>query len=258
MERDQAISIPPFDRCVSPIRAKRMADSDNQAPPPTSIELSHTAISDQLWAGSYDYKTQFEANGKLVEAPISVQVERGANEWIVTESIDTPAGKAVDRVVLAGTPLALRSRSANGGMLQIAYEIADGKLIGKMVLAGREKEISAELGAGTFIDGASANVLLGTLPLSEGYEGVLTSFSMPLMRRGDVSVKVVGSEAVVVEAGSYDSHKVLSVFPDGSTMTLWVDKRLRQVVKSISKQHAFGTTTLLQLVRCVVADAKAS
>jgi hypothetical protein len=114
-----------------------------------------------------------------------------------------------------------------------------------MAVGGQPRPISADVGGDLFADGAGASLVLATLPLAEGYTTTFRNFNLQTQKVRAMQLTVGGTEQVTVPAGTFDAFKVdVSSPDDGTKMTLWVSKLLRQVVKSTVTSPQFGGATV--------------
>ena len=84
-----------------------------------------------------------------------------------------------------------------------------------------------------FADGAGNMNAVACLPLAEGYSATFRNFDVQKSKATLRQLKVVGSEAVTVPAGKFDTYKVEITSADGGneSMTVWMTKDSRTPVK---------------------------
>jgi hypothetical protein len=76
--------------------------------------------------------------------------------------------------------------------------------------------------------------VVATLPLADGYSTSFRNFDPQAQKVQMVQVKVIGSESVTVPAGTFDAYKVQAAMDGGQTVTEWVAKDSRRVVKVVA------------------------
>jgi len=81
---------------------------------------------------------------------------------------------------------------------------------------------------------------LRTLPLAEGYQASFNQLDIQTASAKEMSLKVIGSENVILDAGTFDTYKIemKSLEGDSGSSTLWVAKDSKVVVKSEMKLPA--------------------
>lgn len=99
-----------------------------------------------------------------------------------------------------------------------------------------------------FADGAGAQAVMATLPLTEGYATNFRNFDVEKQKVKLMQLKVVGMEAVTVPAGTFPAYKleVTSTEGDGERATVWVAKDGRRVLKVLAVLPQLGGATLTQ------------
>jgi len=94
---------------------------------------------------------------------------------------------------------------------------------------------------------------LRTLPLAEGYQASFNQLDIQAGGAKTMSLKVIGSENITVDAGAFDTYKVeiKPVEGDAGSSTLWVAKDSKVVVKTEAKLPATmgGGTVVSELTK---------
>jgi dienelactone hydrolase len=192
----------------------------------------------QPTARTLAYQATLEAGGKsmAVTSSMSAREENGA--WVVTETAKTPGGELIDTVTLEPGTLIVTKRSIAQGPVKIELAFKDNKATGSMAMGGQSKPIDVETGGPLFADGASGQVVLGTLPLAPGYAVTFRVFDVNRMKASLKQAKVVAVEEVTVPAGTFKAFKVhiTSAEGEGGESTVWFAADTRQLVKNMTTQ----------------------
>ena len=157
-----------------------------------------------------------------------------------------PQGEAVDTVTLEKGTLYVLKRSVKQGPIAIDLSFDGGKATGTMGMGGAGKPVSADLGGPLFADGPSMQAALATLPLTEGYSTTFRNFDVQKQKVALKQMKVIGTEAVTVPAGTFKAFKldVGSAEGEPGTMTVWIDADTRTVLKLVATLPEMGGATL--------------
>jgi hypothetical protein len=197
-----------------------------------------------LQPGTYSYLAKVEPV-QATAIPLVTEIKEDPEGWLVSDSIVTPAGKALDRAILDKNTLALKKRSVQQGGIMIEFLVKGGKIVGAANVRGQETQLNVDIGGDVFSDGAGANQTVAVLPLAVGYTTSFRAIDIRSMKLRTMDVKVVGSEPVTVPAGTFDAFKVEIVSTvEGSKTTLWVDRDSRKVVKAVQVSPTQGATTI--------------
>ena len=197
-----------------------------------------------LQPGTYSYLAKVEP-GPAAGIPLVTEIKDDPEGWLVSDSITTPAGNALDRAILDKTTLALKKRSVQQGAMVIEFLVKGGKIAGAANVRGQETQLNMDIGGDVFSDGAGANQTVAVLPLAVGYTTSFRALDIRSMKLRTMDVKVVGSEPVTVPAGTFDAFKVEIVSTvEGSKTTLWVDRDSRKVVKAVQVSPTQGAVTV--------------
>ena len=93
-----------------------------------------------------------------------------------------------------------------------------------------------------------ASESIGCLPLAEGYSITFRNFDLQKQKPKIVQLKVAGTEAVTVPAGTFDTFKVELTPTDGGPdkETLWIAKDSRTAVKISLVMSQMGGATMTE------------
>ncbi|MGH7605156.1 MAG: alpha/beta fold hydrolase [Gemmatimonadaceae bacterium] len=221
----------------------RKVDVPTTAPKPT----------EDLTPGSATYNLQLAASGQSIAMQLVRTVKDSSGAWVVSEAASSPRGEVTDVGTVDKGTLLLRNRVIHQGPAVVEVSYAGNKATGKMSMNGQDRAIAADLGGDLFADGPGAPDIVATLPLAEGYATSFRNFDVMSQTVSTRSLKVVGSEKVIVPAGTFDAWKVEIAPADGGTgesTTLWVDKASRRPVKSVTVLAQMnGATATAELVK---------
>jgi hypothetical protein len=108
---------------------------------------------------------------------------------------------------------------------------------------GETKPVTIELAAPIYPGGVAIDVVIGCLPLAEGYATTYRYWDIQALKESALQVKVVGTQLVGVSAETFDCWKVELTTADGSEKgTVWITKGSRTPIKSSgSKTLGRGT-----------------
>lgn len=187
-----------------------------------------------LTPGTSSYKVTIEVAGQTIPLTVKREIKEENGSWVVMDRAESPMGPVTDTAVLAKESLALLRRSVQQGPVVFEIEFKDGKATGTMTTNGKPRPIASDLGGPLFGDGAGADAVLAMLPLEPGFTATYRTFDLQTQKVQLKQVKVGGNEEVTVPAGTFSTIRleVTSAEGEPSTMTLWVDKASRRVVKT--------------------------
>ncbi len=178
-----------------------------------------------LRAGSYKYAATLSMGGQQLTLKLSTTIQDDDGVWTVVENIDTPMGAMLDTTTLDKGSLTLKKR---------------------VVEAGGEQPLSADLDGTTFADGAGSNFVIGCLPLADGYTTAFRNFDLQRKQVKLMQLQVEGSESVTVPAGTFDVFKVELSSADGGPdkSTVWIAKDTRTPVRISTVMPEMGGAVL--------------
>jgi dipeptidyl aminopeptidase/acylaminoacyl peptidase len=192
----------------------------------------------QPQAGTMAYQAKLDAGGQSMAVTTTVIVKQEGDSWVVTESAKTPMGAMMDTVTLDAKTLAVTKRSLARGPAKIDVTVSGNKVTGSMAMGGQPKTFDLDAGGALFGDGASAQVVFGTLPLALGYSVTFRVLDVNQQKIALKQASVVAVEDVTVPAGTFKAFKVnvKSAEGDPGETTLWIASDTRRVVKIAATQ----------------------
>jgi hypothetical protein len=202
---------------------------------PKKVEATAEAPkpSRDLQPGVSNYKAKIELGDQSIPLTVSTETKEDGNNWVVTETADTPQGKIVDVTTVEKGTLVVKHRSINQGPVAIELDFKDGKATGTVTMNGQSKPITVDVGGIIFADGAGAYDVMAHLPLAEGYVTTFRNFDVQRQKTEVKQLKFVGTESVTVPAGTFDTYKVeiTSADDEADKQTVWISKDSSKVVK---------------------------
>jgi dienelactone hydrolase len=202
---------------------------------PKKVEATATAPkpTSDLQAGTNNYKAVVEISGQSVPLTVKTEIKDAGENWMVTETTDTPQGQIVDIVTIEKSTLVLKHRSFKQGPVAIELDFNGNKVSGTMTANGQPTPISVEMDGPVFVNGAGGGDIISRLPLAVGYATTFRSFDVQKQKAGLKQLKVTGEESVTVPAGKFDAYKVeiVSAENEADKQTIWIAKDSRKVVK---------------------------
>jgi len=236
-ERLKEITVDPRTVVLTP-----KADLGNVTAPTPAVDLM---------PGESRHAGQIEAGGQSMPVSVSRKIEDAGATWVIIDSVQMPMGDALDTTVVQKGSLQLVKRTVKQGPAEIELEVSGGRLTGTMSMGGPAQPLAVDLGGPLFADGAGATEALAALPLAADYTAVFRNFDVMKQKVALKKVAVTAQEDVMVAAGQFATWKleVASAEGDPGTVTVWVDRDSRRVVKSVASLPEMGgaiVTTELQ------------
>jgi len=188
-------------------------------------EVGVPKVVSELKPGIHTYAATLAMGGQQMALKLSVTIQDGEGVWTVVENIETPMGAMLDTTTLAKGSLTLKKR---------------------VVEAGDEQPISADLDGTTFADGAGANFVIGCLPLADNYAAAFRNFDLQRKQVKLIRIHVERSESVTVPAGTFEAFKVELSSADGGPdkSTIWIAKDTHRPVKISTLMPEMGGAVL--------------
>lgn len=188
-------------------------------------------------AGTWNYKTRLEINGRVVPMDLTHTVRAQGATWIVTDELKFASYTAVDSGIIDRKTLVSRSRTFRDPTTAVEMRFVGRTASGTITRKGQRQPISLDMGGVLFADGPGAQDVIAALPLATGYSAEFLNFKYETQQIAQQQLRVLGADTVTVPAGTFETWKVLIVSADGGpgdTAALWIDKKTRRVVKIAS------------------------
>lgn len=199
---------------------------------------------------SLHFQGTFVAGDRTMDVASDLTVSpHPAGGWAVVERARLPRGVALDSARLDAHSLAPHERIIQQGPMRIVLAFAIDSATGTVAMAGQARPIAVGLCGSLVGDGAGAFLVVGHLPLDTGYRASLQHLDVQAAKVSVRQLAVVGSEHVVVPAGSFDAWRVeerdeAAALP---AATIWVDKLSRNPVEFSATQGS--VTITMELAR---------
>jgi len=204
--------------------------------------------------GAWNYRTQANIGerSKLNSAgTYSTTIKDDGGAWTVTVAMKFPEGPVTGVSTLdKGTLLLLKTSfrhfvhpDQRWKTVAIDLDFSGNKATGISTNAnGEHKAIAVDLTAPVFADVTGSMVIIGCLPLADGYSTTVRDWDTLGLKERLWQVKVTGTERVTVPAGTFDSYKVELTANDGTgnKQTVWIGKDSRMPVKIDAVDKLYG------------------
>ncbi len=193
-----------------------------------------------LSAGELRYKVSLEVQGQQITMDMHRTISKENGQWLVEDKISGPMGEQTDLMRYDAQSLRPLSRVASAGGQQIEYQYEPGKFSTTMFGKTQSKDID---GAYTS-DGAGSDLILGRLPLKDGYKaGIYIA-----RQDGNASLhsfSVTGTETV---GGVLCFVCELAPVSDPQQkMTYFIDQEKRIAQKIIAPVPQLGATMTVEI-----------
>ncbi len=195
--------------------------------------------------GVCEYAVKMEVGGQAMEMGVKRTIEETMREtrscWRVTDVVTMPMGAMTSTFDLDRANL-LPVRYESSGMATAKLDFTATAVAGEMGAGGQTMPINAKLEAPVFGDAAAFELVLSALPIAEGYETTLRTFSAEKQQARPMRLKVGAKASLSVPAGTFETL-VVEIEPldgdeTGKTTYHLTREAPHRVVKSASKLPA--------------------
>jgi hypothetical protein len=192
------------------------------------------------------YEAKIAAGGQEFKMKLTTTLKEQDGKWVATEAMETPMGVASDTTTLDKESLILLKREVKQGPVAIQMNVDGNHIGGTMSMNGQERPIKATLEGPLFADSAGGQLVIGVLPLAEGYSTVIRNFDIQKQKEQLMKLAVTGSEKVTVPAGSFEAFRVELTPADGSAgkVQIWIAKDTRTPVRMQAAMPQMGGATM--------------
>ena len=226
--------------------------AQQRQPVPNHVDFPKPAVAPT--AGTWKYKETAVTPADTRHGPLvstsSTTIKDDGDVWTVTIAAEFSDGPVTDVSTLEKGTLVLRKETFKHFLhpdqpwkpLAIDLNFTGKKITGTMKYIDRaDKRVAVDLSGPAFVNSTSSGVVIGFLPLAEGYSATFRYFDIERLALNPqapdkeklLHLKVIGTERVTVPAGTFDSYKVELTSTDGSyKQTLWIAKDSRTPVKA--------------------------
>lgn len=203
-------------------------------------------IARNLQPGTLKFDAKLSLGEQQIPLKLALTIQDAGQAWTIVNDVESPMGPMHESVTLSKRDLTLQKRSVTQGPLEIELDFSHGKAAGSMNNNGQRKPISADLDGPIFADAVEANLVIGCLPLAEGYTTAFRNFDLQRQKTKLMQLEVAGSERVTVPAGAFDAFKIELSSADGGPdrSTIWIAKQTRIPLKVSTLMPEMGGATL--------------
>lgn len=222
-----------------------------EKPKPAVVAATSPKPAADLKPVRLNYKAKLELGGQTMEMTTTTDIKDQGGAWLITELARMPQGEVSDTTVVEKGSLVLTKRSIKQGPVAIDVDFKANKASGAINLNGQARPITADTGGAVFADGAGSYSVIGALPLADGYSATFRNFDLQKQLPTLKQLKVVGSEKVIVPAGSFDAFKIeiTSAEGDPGKTTIWIAKTNRNLIKTVAVIPQNGAVITSELVQ---------
>jgi dipeptidyl aminopeptidase/acylaminoacyl peptidase len=222
---------------------------------PKTVVLSKTVdpstvgvpeVTGELKPCVYKFDAKISMGDQQMALKLTITVTDSGGVWTISNQVESPMGPMAETVTLAKSDLTLQKRSVQQGPLAIDLNFSNSKAVGAINMNGQNKAISMDLEGPLFADSAEAPLVVGCLPLAQGYTTTFRNFDLQKQKAKLMQLHVAGVEAVSVPAGTFDTFKVELSSAEGGPdkSTVWIAKDTRTPVKMSTLMTEMGGATL--------------
>ncbi len=199
-----------------------------------------------LTAGTFKYVAKLQMGPQAMNLNLTTEVKQADGAWLITDTMSTPMGDAVDATTLDKDTMVFVKRQVKQGPMSVNIDAKGNKVTGTLSMSGKDKPIDVDVEGPLFAEGAGAANVIAALPLAEGYTATFRNFDMQKMKPKLMQLKVVGAESVTVAAGTFDAYKVEVTSAEGGAekITMWIAKDARKPVKIAAVMPQMGGATM--------------
>lgn len=210
----------------------------------------------KIQEGSSKYVVKINAMGQnftmdLERAITKTQLE-GKDVFLVVDNM-TGMMAIKDSLYLDRATVLPVKRIVQQGPANVVIDFKGNEATGKIVAGAQNIPINVKADSPLLTEGIGIELPLRSLPLAEGYQASFNQLDIQTASAKGMSLKVVGSENITLDAGTFDTYKI-EIKPlegDSGSTTLWVAKDSKVVVKSEMKLPANmgGGTVVSELTK---------
>ncbi len=184
------------------------------------------------------YNVSLEIGGQKLNMAVTRTLQKtscdGKSVWRVIDETSGFMGTAADTLDLDAVSLLPLRRGAKQGPAVVTVKFVDKEVTGNISAQGQNMPISVKMDEPVLSEGAGVELPVSTLPLEEGYTALIHQFELMAGKAKPMSVKVTGSESVMVGGAPIAAFKV-EIQPteeDSGGSKLWIAKDSRRIVKT--------------------------
>jgi hypothetical protein len=192
-------------------------DAELNAPMPPSTTV--------LTASNCQYRSTIQLDGLPVSMDMTRQIKSENGNWVISEKTASLFGNSLEINTIDQKSMKPVKRILENGQLKIELDYAPTAIKGKVQGGSIDRIIALQTEQPILTDGAGLDLVIGSLPLREGFIGYYRTFNPQSHQIKINQVKVIGMERVTVPAGSFDAFKVAFTPINGDEATIfWIEK----------------------------------
>ncbi|MEY4936142.1 MAG: Prolyl tripeptidyl peptidase precursor [Bacteroidota bacterium] len=220
---------------------------------PTDAELSAQLPQPVMvvTAANLSYRSIIQLNGELVSTDMTRQITANNGNWIISEKVTSVFGNSLEINTIDQKDMKPVKRVLENGRLKIELDYTPTMIKGNVVGGSIDRVIALRTEEPILTDGAGIDLVIGSLPLREGFIGYYRTFNPQSHQIKINQVKVVGVERVNVPAGSFDAFKVeFKPINGDEATTFWIEKG-RAVKMMTTLTHLNDAVMITELTQSV-------
>jgi hypothetical protein len=217
------------------------AELSAQLPQPTTV----------LTAANLRYRSTIQLGGESVSSDLMRQITIDKGNWVVSEKTTSLFGNSLEINTIDQKSMKPVKRVLENGQLKIELDYMPNLIKGNVIGGSVDRVIALHTEEPILTDGAGIDLVIGSLPLREGFIGYYRTFNPQSHQIKINQVKVVGMERVSVPAGNFESFKVeFKPINGDQATTFWIEKG-RAVKMMTTLTHMNDAVMITELTQSV-------
>jgi hypothetical protein len=220
---------------------------------PTDAELSAQLPQPVMvvTAANLSYRSTIQLSGESVSSEMTRQIAANNGNWIVSEKVTSVFGNSLEINTIDQKNMKPVKRVLENGRLKIELDYTPTMIKGNVVGGSIDRVIAVRTEEPILTDGAGIDLVIGSLPLREGFIGYYRTFNPQSHQIKINQVKVVGVERVNVPAGRFEAFKVeFKPINGDEATTFWIEKG-RAVKMMTTLTHLNDAVMITELTQSV-------
>ena len=153
------------------------------------------------------YETTLELGERSTDRPttrtLASATHDGAAAWRILDAVQG-AGQADTLIVDRSTLRPMERRAGGRGAVRLTFDSTS--VTGQLSMRGQTREVQQDVDGPVLASTANLEIGLATLPLAPGYTAALPVFQLQQQTVATTTVRVTGTEAVEVPAGTFETY----------------------------------------------------
>jgi dipeptidyl aminopeptidase/acylaminoacyl peptidase len=188
-------------------------------------------------AGSTDFSTVIEVQGQTIPMAMTRTITEKDGHWIVREESSGMMGQSVDEASFSAD-----FRPLSRGVQQMGQDIRMQYAADKVTISAMGQNMEVSLPGAYITDGPGADLVIGGLPLAEGFRLLVDMPDMMTLKAKQVEIAVTGIENV--GSAACFVVKVANTDNSAEVTTYWIDQASRSAAKIEQIIPAMGNAKL--------------